>query len=75
MGSEQQQQKVDDTTTTTTTATSTGAAGGLEGAGVPLPVNFHGNLRSAQSDEHFKDLLQQAKDSKQTAVISYGAKW
>ncbi|MCO5612219.1 hypothetical protein L7F22_066482 [Adiantum nelumboides] len=57
---------------TTTTAT---AARGLEGAGVPLPVNFHGNLRSAESDDHYKDLLQQAKESKQTAVVSYGAKW
>eukprot|EP00250_Pteridium_aquilinum_P004759 c14958_g1_i1 orf=57-497(+) len=74
MGSEQkQQQNVGAVDAPASTAAA--EAKGLEGAGVPLPVNFHGNLRSAQGDQHLKDLLLQAKDSKQTAVVSYGAKW
>ena len=40
---------------------------GLEGVGIPLPVNFHGNLRSAQNDQHLKEILHQANEAKQTA--------
>lgn len=40
-----------------------------------LPVNFHGNLVSANSDEELLSLLQRAKISKQPAVVNYGAPW
>ncbi|CAK9235222.1 unnamed protein product [Sphagnum jensenii] len=40
-----------------------------------LPVNFHGNLASAHNDDELLNLLQQAKASKRTAVVNYGAPW
>ena len=39
---------------------------GLEGTGLCLPVNHHGNLKSASSDQDFKDVLLQIKSSKTT---------
>ncbi|KAG0566581.1 hypothetical protein KC19_7G074400 [Ceratodon purpureus] len=64
-----------------------GAAGEGSGLGVgegfatrslgdsSLPVNFHGNLASAESDEELLSLLQRAKASKRPAVVTYGAPW
>ncbi|XP_022972722.1 thioredoxin-like 3-3 [Cucurbita pepo subsp. pepo] len=48
---------------------------GLEGAGLDPTVSRHGNLKSASSDQDFKDVLLQIKSSKTTAVINYGASW
>ncbi|XP_024022988.1 thioredoxin-like 3-3 isoform X2 [Morus notabilis] len=47
---------------------------GLEGTGLDLPPNRHGNLKSASSDQNFKEILMEIKTSK-TAVINYGASW
>lgn len=52
-----------------------GGKKGLEGTGLILPVNIHGNLKSARDDNELKDLLKQLKISKTPAVISYGASW
>ncbi|XP_010267211.1 PREDICTED: thioredoxin-like 3-3 isoform X2 [Nelumbo nucifera] len=49
--------------------------GGLEGTGLNLPANLHGNLKSASSDENLKEILQNIKSSKTPAVINYGASW
>jgi len=40
-----------------------------------LPVNFHGNLASANNDEELLHLLQKAKNSKRPAIVNYGAPW
>ncbi|KAL7265041.1 hypothetical protein ACSBR1_002903 [Camellia fascicularis] len=48
---------------------------GLDGTGLNLPVNRHGNLRSASSDENLKDIFHQIRTSKTPAVINYGASW
>ncbi|GMN39230.1 hypothetical protein TIFTF001_008469 [Ficus carica] len=48
---------------------------GLEGTGLNLPPNRHGNLKSASSDQNFKDILMEIKTSKTPAVINYGASW
>lgn len=37
---------------------------GLEGTGLDLPPNRHGNLKSASSDQNFKDILIEIKTSK-----------
>ena len=37
---------------------------GLNGTGLELPVNRHGNLKSASSDQNLKDILLQIKSSK-----------
>lgn len=37
---------------------------GLEGTGLYLPMNHHGNLKSAPSDQILKDLLLEIKSSK-----------
>lgn len=34
---------------------------GLEGTGLVLPVNIHGNLKSAHDDNELKDLVKQLK--------------
>lgn len=39
---------------------------GLEGAGLDPTVSRHGNLKSASSDQDFKDVLLQIKSSKTT---------
>ncbi|PIA37207.1 hypothetical protein AQUCO_03000059v1 [Aquilegia coerulea] len=48
---------------------------GLEGTGLILPINRHGNLKSASSDQNYMELLQNIKSSKSPAVIKYGASW
>ncbi|CAM8976855.1 unnamed protein product [Rhodiola kirilowii] len=48
---------------------------GLEGTGLKLEVNRHGNLTSVTSDESFTEILQTIKASKKPAVIKYGASW
>uniref|UniRef100_A0A7N0V7K6 Thioredoxin domain-containing protein n=1 Tax=Kalanchoe fedtschenkoi TaxID=63787 RepID=A0A7N0V7K6_KALFE len=48
---------------------------GLEGTGLKLQVNRHGNLTSATSDQSFTEILQTIKASKKPAVIKYGASW
>ncbi|KAF8397745.1 hypothetical protein HHK36_016667 [Tetracentron sinense] len=48
---------------------------GLEGTGLNLPVNHHGNLRSASSDQNLEEILHNIKSSKTPAVINYGASW
>ncbi|XP_050226880.1 thioredoxin-like 3-3 [Mercurialis annua] len=48
---------------------------GLKGTGLDLPLNRHGNLKSASSDENFLQILYQIKTSKTPAVINYGASW
>ncbi|XVE96600.1 hypothetical protein REPUB_Repub02eG0236900 [Reevesia pubescens] len=48
---------------------------GLEGTGLNLPSNKHGNLKSASSDENLKDILLHIKSSKTPTVINYGASW
>jgi len=50
-----------------------GVKKGLEGTGLILPVNIHGNLKSARDDNDLKSLLKQLKTRKTPAVISYGA--
>ncbi|KAL5546110.1 hypothetical protein UlMin_005797 [Ulmus minor] len=61
------------------TAGSTGdvskAKTGLEGTGLELPPNRHGNLKSASSDDSFKEIVMEIKASKTPAVINYGASW
>lgn len=37
---------------------------GLEGTGLELPVNNHGNLKSASSDQNLQDILYHIKSSK-----------
>lgn len=37
---------------------------GLEGTGLSLATNLHGNLKSAVGDAHLKDILQNIKSSK-----------
>lgn len=37
---------------------------GLEGTGIDLPVNRHGNLKSASSDQNLNDILLHIKSSK-----------
>ncbi|KAH7690488.1 Monodehydroascorbate reductase (NADH) protein [Dioscorea alata] len=48
---------------------------GLEGTGLSLAANLHGNLNSAMGDAHLKDILQNIKSSKTPTVINYGASW
>ncbi|KAG1354996.1 thioredoxin-like 3-3 [Cocos nucifera] len=48
---------------------------GLEGTGLSLPPNRHGNLSSASSDAHLKKILHDIRSSKTSAVINYGASW
>ncbi|XP_059646821.1 thioredoxin-like 3-3 [Cornus florida] len=48
---------------------------GLEGTGLNLPSNRHGNLTSASSDENLKDIFHHIRTSKTLAVINYGASW
>ncbi|XP_039132561.1 thioredoxin-like 3-3 [Dioscorea cayenensis subsp. rotundata] len=48
---------------------------GLEGTGLSLATNLHGNLKSAVGDAHLKDILQNIKSSKTPTVINYGASW
>ncbi|KAB1201480.1 Thioredoxin-like 3-3 [Morella rubra] len=48
---------------------------GLNGTGLDLPVNRHGNLKSASSDQNLMHILMELKSSKAPAVINYGASW
>ncbi|KAJ3680486.1 hypothetical protein LUZ60_016764 [Juncus effusus] len=48
---------------------------GLEGTGISLPANLHGNLRSASGDEQLREILSSIRASKSSAVINYGASW
>ncbi|GAB2300627.1 hypothetical protein Dimus_034661 [Dionaea muscipula] len=50
---------------------------GSEGTGLNLnfPINRHGNLRSASTDQTLTDVLHQIKSSKSPAVVNYGASW
>ncbi|XXG54486.1 hypothetical protein AAC387_Pa03g2352 [Persea americana] len=50
-------------------------AKGLEGTRLNLPLNRHGNLKSASNDQNFIDHLHNIKSSKTPAVINYGASW
>lgn len=50
-------------------------AKGLEGTGLNLPISLNGNLKSVSSDQNLKDLLQNIKSSKTSAVVNYGASW
>lgn len=43
------------------TTDQSGGKKGLEGTGLTLPVNIHGNLKSAHDDNELKDLLNQLK--------------
>ncbi|EOY07937.1 hypothetical protein QUC31_011083 [Theobroma cacao] len=52
-----------------------GSKKGLEGTGLDLPQNKHGNLKSASSDQNLRDLLLHIKSSKTSTVINYGASW
>ncbi|KAK9124158.1 hypothetical protein Sjap_013760 [Stephania japonica] len=46
---------------------------GLEGTGLDLPVNRHGNLISASSDQNLTQIMHNIKSSRAPAVINYGA--
>ncbi|KAI3917142.1 hypothetical protein MKX01_003591 [Papaver californicum] len=48
---------------------------GLEGTGLILPLNRHGNLNSASSDQNLTEIIQNIRSSKAPAVINYGASW
>ncbi|KAK9158595.1 hypothetical protein Scep_005169 [Stephania cephalantha] len=48
---------------------------GLEGTGLDLPVNRHGNLISAWNDQNLTEILHKIKSSRAPAVINYGASW
>ncbi|XP_008799519.1 thioredoxin-like 3-3 [Phoenix dactylifera] len=48
---------------------------GLEGTGLSLPPNRHGNLSSASGDTHLTEILHNIRSSKAPAVINYGASW
>ncbi|XP_062167422.1 thioredoxin-like 3-3 [Alnus glutinosa] len=48
---------------------------GLGGTGLDLPLNHHGNLKSASSDQSLGNILLEIKSSKTPAVINYGASW
>ncbi|XP_043703731.1 thioredoxin-like 3-3 isoform X1 [Telopea speciosissima] len=48
---------------------------GLEGTGLNQPVNRHGNLKSASSDQNLKEILQNIRSSKSPTMINYGASW
>lgn len=61
------------TESSSSSSSSMGGEKGLEDSS--LPVNFHGNLASAHNDDELLNLLQQAKASKRTAVVNYGAPW
>lgn len=60
-------------TESSSSSSSMGGEKGLEDSS--LPVNFHGNMASAHNDDELLNLLQQAKASKRTAVVNYGAPW
>ncbi|KAF6140301.1 hypothetical protein GIB67_000349 [Kingdonia uniflora] len=47
----------------------------LQGTGLKLPLNRHGNLKSASSDQKLTLILQSIRSSKTPAVINYGASW
>ncbi|KAI8563279.1 hypothetical protein RHMOL_Rhmol03G0100800 [Rhododendron molle] len=47
----------------------------MEGSGLELPLNRHGNLISASNDENLNDIFHQIRTSKNPAVINYGASW
>lgn len=47
----------------------------LEGTGLNLAVNRHGNLTSASNDQDLTNVLHQIKSSKSPAVINYGSTW
>nr|POF00082.1 thioredoxin-like 3-3 [Quercus suber] len=59
----------------TTNGNEGSAKKGLDGTGLDLPLNRHGNLKSASSDQSLKDILLQIKSSKTPAVVNYGASW
>lgn len=48
---------------------------GIEGTGLAIPTNSHGNLISATSDESLKDIFLNIRASKTPTVINYGASW
>ncbi|XAR69144.1 Monodehydroascorbate reductase (NADH) [Bertholletia excelsa] len=48
---------------------------GLEGSGLNLPLNRHGNLISASSDDNLRDIFHHIRTFKTPAVINYGASW
>jgi hypothetical protein len=41
-----------------------GTKKGLEGTGLSLPTNLHGNLRSATGDEQLREILSEIRASK-----------
>ena len=48
----------------TTNGNEDSAKKGLDGTGLDLPLNRHGNLKSACSDQSLKEILLQIKSSK-----------
>ncbi|CAA6666561.1 unnamed protein product [Spirodela intermedia] len=47
----------------------------MEGAGLTLPPSRLKNLRSAADDQQLKDILDNVRSTKSSAVINYGASW
>ncbi|KAK3226594.1 hypothetical protein Dsin_006456 [Dipteronia sinensis] len=43
---------------------------GLEGTGLNLPLNRHGNLKSASTDDNLQDILLQIKSSKSPVSVT-----
>ncbi|XP_024982662.1 thioredoxin-like 3-3 [Cynara cardunculus var. scolymus] len=39
------------------------------------PINRHGNLTTASSDENLKDIFHEIRTSRSPAVINFGASW
>ncbi|KAL6987354.1 hypothetical protein U1Q18_013103 [Sarracenia purpurea var. burkii] len=48
---------------------------GLEGTGLNLPLNRHGNLIRASGDENLKEISHNIRTSKTPTLINYGASW
>ncbi|KAK7852618.1 thioredoxin-like 3-3 [Quercus suber] len=55
----------------TTNGNEDSAKKGLDGTGLDLPLNRHGNLKSASSDQSLKDILLQIKSSKTPVSTQY----
>ena len=65
----QKKRKMEGGSAATTNGNEDSAKKGLDGTGLDLPLNRHGNLKSASSDQSLKDILLQIKSSK-TPVIT-----
>ncbi|GLJ44970.1 hypothetical protein SUGI_0946640 [Cryptomeria japonica] len=60
---------------TSNSSNESGSKKGLEGTGLSLPVNLHGNLKSVHDDNELKEVFKHLKATKTPAIISYGASW